>query len=394
MSSASSSTSSPTTTRSGLSRRVSSTSWRVVISPSPSALECRVNSAGASGWRGSSSRPEFEQVLLDRDDPLQWRDRAEQLGEQRRLAGAGRSGDEDREAAPHQGAELVDDVMREQAEVGEPVEADLTDDESTDRQAGMGRDPVLVATAEHHHDARSVDRLQREHRRRRVEPPLAGAGHPQRHPLLERREFDGARPQLSDVDLAPIGVGDPRREVAVDVDLLHVQGRSGTARVVRTPVSSATTPRPQPLLGRLIERTKPVAEPILVQLADLVADPRADEQLLPSDDRRPSVFDPAGAPSAASRSTASISRVDTRSVTRATSAPSRESWWPVPERVCARRNRRHRSRSNTKSSSSRDSPASSGSRDSAVAVPWQIGTSWSTSGRIDRASGRRASRFA
>ena len=38
MSSASSSTSSPTTTRSGFRRRVSSTSWRVVTSPSPSAL--------------------------------------------------------------------------------------------------------------------------------------------------------------------------------------------------------------------------------------------------------------------------------------------------------------------------------------------------------------------
>ena len=88
--------------------------------------------------------PQFEQVLLDRDDPLERRHRAEQFGEQCGLAGAGRTRHQDREAAAHERTQLLHEVMREQPEVGEPVEADLADDEAADRQPGMGRDAVLV----------------------------------------------------------------------------------------------------------------------------------------------------------------------------------------------------------------------------------------------------------
>ena len=110
--------------------------------------------------------------------------------------------------------------MREQAEVGEALEPDLADHEPADGQPRMRRDAVLAAATQHHHDARPVGRLQREHRRRRVETALAGSGHPQCHPLLEGRELDGARPQLTDVDLSTVRVGDPRRQVAVHVDFL------------------------------------------------------------------------------------------------------------------------------------------------------------------------------
>ena len=163
---------------------------------------------------------QLEQVLLDGDDPFERRHLAEQLGEQCRLAGAGWTRHEHRESAPHERAQLGDELDREQAESGETVETDLAHDETADRDPRMGRDAVLAVAAEHHHDARAVVGLHRQHRRRRVETTLAGAAHPERQPLLERGQFGGRLPQRADVDLASVGIGDPRRRRRVDVDLL------------------------------------------------------------------------------------------------------------------------------------------------------------------------------
>ena len=96
---------------------------------------------------------QLEQVLLDGDDPLERRHLPEEFGEQRRLARAGWPRHEDGEATPHQGAELRHQVMREQTEIGQPVEADLADHEPADGEARVRRHAVFARSAEHHHHA-------------------------------------------------------------------------------------------------------------------------------------------------------------------------------------------------------------------------------------------------
>src|SRR6056297_2609519 len=169
--------------------------------------------------------------------------------------------------------------MGEEPEVGEPAEADLAHDEATDRHAGMCGHAVLAAAAEHHHDACAVARLQGEHRRRRVEAALAGAGHPQRHPLLERRQLGRRRPEPADVDLATIGVGHPGRVGPVDVDLLdhrvaEVRLEGAGAGEIGDDTGTHV------LLLVLRQRANAALQPLLVDPGDLFADPRADEELL------------------------------------------------------------------------------------------------------------------
>ena len=86
---------------------------------------------------------QFQQVLLDGDDPLERRDLAEQFGEQGRLARSRGTGDEHREAAPDQCTELWNEASGEETEVGEPVESRLAHHEAADRDARVGGDAVL-----------------------------------------------------------------------------------------------------------------------------------------------------------------------------------------------------------------------------------------------------------
>ena len=60
-----------------------------------------------------------------------------------------------------------------------------------DRDARVGRDAVLALAAEHHHDARSVVGLERQHRRLGVEATLSGAVHPACQSLLVGGEIGG-----------------------------------------------------------------------------------------------------------------------------------------------------------------------------------------------------------
>ena len=100
--------------------------------------------------------PQLEQVLLDRDDAFERRDLAQEFGQERRLSGAGRAGHKNGEAAAHEGTELLDHRLGEEAEIGEAVQARLADNESSDGDARMRRDTVLGVATQNHDDARSV----------------------------------------------------------------------------------------------------------------------------------------------------------------------------------------------------------------------------------------------
>ena len=78
------------------------------FSGKPFALE----KTGDGGIRlFSRFEAELEEVLLDGDDAFERRHLAEQFGQQCRLACAGRARDENREAGPHERAELFDEAV-------------------------------------------------------------------------------------------------------------------------------------------------------------------------------------------------------------------------------------------------------------------------------------------
>jgi len=131
------------------------------------ALALGVGMPGEERWCIRVARvileSKLEEILLNGDDALARGHFSQEFGQQRRLAGTRRTRDEDGESASHQRAQSGDQRVGEQAEVGEPRQADLTQDESSDRQARMSRHAVFAVAAEHHHDASAVGRLQRQH---------------------------------------------------------------------------------------------------------------------------------------------------------------------------------------------------------------------------------------
>ena len=162
-----------------------------------------------------------------------------------------------------------------------PCEADAAHHEATDRDSRVGGDAVFCRTAEHHHDPGAIGGLERQHRRRGVEASLAGAGHPSGKALLVGGQLGGRRPQRPDVDLAPIDECDPGRLVRVDVDLfdggiVDVRlERAGAGEIGHDAGSHRA-------VADRIERSFAAGEPDLVDRRQLLAEPRADEQLLPT----------------------------------------------------------------------------------------------------------------
>ena len=84
---------------------------------------------------------------------------------------------------------------------------------------------MLAAAAEHHDHARAVVGLERQHRRLRVEPTLAGTGLPPRSRFWYTVS-DAGNPTADRLDLATIAVRHPCRQMRVDVDLFDAAGRT------------------------------------------------------------------------------------------------------------------------------------------------------------------------